>query len=143
MYPFDDTFIHLQIAKSLTRGHWGISTEFASASSSLLFTIILTIFRFVSDSTLVPFIVNCLAGIAIVWFLHQWLKRHIVSSLAQGTIMLLAFFITPLALMVVTGMEHTLQCLLSFIFIFYFSDWLEVSKDKPNAPLPLNILITA
>ena len=34
MYPFDDTFIHLQIAKNLTQGHWGISDQFASASSS-------------------------------------------------------------------------------------------------------------
>jgi hypothetical protein len=143
MYPFDDTFIHLQIAKNLTHGHWGISTEFASASSSLLYTIVLAIFRFVSSSTLIPFIVNCLAGIAIVWFLHLWLQKHIVSSLAQGAIMLLAFFVTPLALMVVTGMEHTLQCLLSFIFIFYFSDWLESSRNKPGSAIPVSIYVAA
>src|SRR6476469_6961300 len=64
MYPFDDTFIHLQIAKKLVHGHWGINDNFASASSSLLYTVILTIFRFVSESTVIPFIINCLAGVA-------------------------------------------------------------------------------
>ena len=143
MYPFDDTFIHLQIAKNLTQGNWGINGEFASASSSLLYTIILTIFRFVSSSTLIPFIVNCLAGIAIVWFLHLWLQKHLVSPLAQGAIMLLSFFMTPLPLMVITGMEHTFQCLFSFIFIFYFSDWLESSHDKRGSTIPTSIYITA
>jgi hypothetical protein len=143
MYPFDDTFIHLQIAKNLTQGHWGISNNFASASSSLLYTVVLTIFRFFSASTVMPFVVNCFAGIAVIWFLHAWLTKHGVSTIAQGAIILLAVFFTPLALMIVTGMEHTLQCLLSFIFIFYFSDWLEASIGKPNAMLPLSIYIAA
>jgi hypothetical protein len=143
MYPFDDTFIHLQIAKNLVHGHWGINNNFASASSSLLYTVILTIFRFVSESTVIPFIINCLAGIAVIWFLHSWLSKHEISSIAQGGIMLLAVFITPLALMIVTGMEHTIQCLLSFIFIFYFSDWLESSIDNTAAKIPISIYITA
>ena len=43
MYPLDDTFIHMQIAKNLAFHHtWGIVPgEFASASSSLLYTLIL------------------------------------------------------------------------------------------------------
>lgn len=143
MYPFDDTFIHLQIAKNLTQGHWGINNGFASASSSLLYTIILTLFRFVSNSTLIPFIVNCLAGAAIVWFLHLWLQKHLVSPLAQGAIMLLSFFMTPLPLMVITGMEHTFQCLFSFIFIFYFSDWLESNHDKRGSAIPISLYVAA
>ncbi len=143
MYPFDDTFIHLQIAKNLTQGHWGISEQFASASSSLLYTVILTAFRFFSQSTTVPFVINCLAGLAIIWSLHSWFKKHGIVPIAQVAIMFLAIFVTPLALMVVTGMEHTIQCLLSFIFIFHFSDWLESSLHKPGSVIPFKIYVAA
>src|SRR6478672_4007798 len=74
MYPFDDTFIHLQMAKNLKEGIWGMNGTFASASSSLLYTVLLMLFRFVSESTVVPFLVNSIAGIAIIWSLNKWLK---------------------------------------------------------------------
>src|SRR5687767_12399647 len=64
MYPYDDTFIHLQIADVLLKGNWGVNeTEFASASSSILYTLILALGRMMTTSVMLPFIVNCLAGI--------------------------------------------------------------------------------
>lgn len=144
MYPYDDTFIHLKIADNLTRGNWGINeSEFASASSSLLYTLILAFFRMFSQSTLVPFIVNCLAGIAILFALHLWLTKHNVRAIAQAFILAIVIFFTPLPLLVVSGMEHTLQCLFSFLFIFYFSDWLSQTKDSAKAKLPFSILLYA
>ena len=43
MYPLDDPFIHMQVAKNLAfHQTWGIFPgEFASASSSLLYTLLL------------------------------------------------------------------------------------------------------
>jgi hypothetical protein len=143
MYPFDDTFIHLQMAKNLKEGIWGMNGTFASASSSLLYTVLLMLFRFVSESTVVPFLVNSIAGIAIIWSLNKWLKRHIESYIAQACIILLAVYLTPLPTMIVTGMEHTLQCLFSFVFVFYFSDWLEQSRVKAETRFPVFLYITA
>jgi hypothetical protein len=144
MYPFDDTFIHLTIADNLLKGSWGINNnEFASASSSVLYTLILALFRMFSNSTAVPFIVNCLAGFAILISLHFWLKKHFVSYIGQGAILLLVTFFTPLPLMIISGMEHTLQCLFSFLFIFYFSDWLEENKGLKKHRLPLKIFLFA
>jgi hypothetical protein len=143
MYPLDDTFIHLEIAKNLKAGVWGINDQFASASSSLLYTVMLTVFRVFSDSTLVPFVINCLAGVAIIWALHRWLKEQDVNAVAQALIILLAVFFTPLALLVVMGMEHTVQCLVSFLFIFYFSGWLEKSISNKESSLPWYILVFA
>jgi hypothetical protein len=141
MYPYDDTFIHLTIADNLLKGTWGINeNEFASASSSPLYTLILTFFRLFSKTTLTPFIVNCLAGAGIVIALHSWLKKHFVNSIGQAAILLLVVFFTPLPLLIVSGMEHTLQCLFSFLFIFYFSDWLADNKTS-NKALPVKILI--
>jgi hypothetical protein len=146
MYPFDDTFIHLTIADNLTKGTWGINqNQFASASSSVLYTIVLAVCRIFCRSSLVPFAVNCLAGIFVLLSLHFWLRKHLVNSLAQGAIFLLVIFFTPLPLMIISGMEHTLQCLFSFLFIAYFSDWLQESNESevPLRVLPMKVLIFA
>lgn len=144
MYPFDDTFIHLTIADNLLKGNWGINeNDFASASSSLLYTLILALFRFFSKSVLVPFIANCVAATAIIISLHLWLKKHLVSYKAQSGIFLLIVFFTPLPLMIISGMEHTFQCLFSFLFIFYFSDWLEENHKSTSKVIPARTLFFA
>lgn len=144
MYPYDDTFIHLTIADNLLKGNWGINTNtFASASSSILYTLLLTLFRFFTKSSTLPFIVNCLSGVVILIVLHHWLRKHLVSYIGQALIFFLVIFFTPLPLLIISGMEHTLQCLFSFLFIFYFSDWLEGSYHSPTRILPLKILLFA
>lgn len=143
MYPYDDTFIHLTIAKNLIHNfNWGINgSEFASASSSPLYTLILALASLFSSSVLVPFIVNCLAGIAIIVSVHYWLKKELVNYVSQGIILSLAILITPLPFLVLSGMEHTLQCLFSFLFIFYISGWLASAKDMRGQKLPFKILL--
>lgn len=143
MYPFDDTFIHLTIADRLLKGTWGINPgQFASASSSPLYTVVLALFRMFSKSALVPLVVNCLAGIGITLSLYFWLRKQLVNSVAQGAIFLLVVFFTPLPLMIVSGMEHTLQCLFSFLFIYYFSDWLQETNTYPEGRrIPSKILL--
>jgi hypothetical protein len=144
MYPLDDTFIHLEISRNLKGGNWGVNpNEFASASSSLLYTVILTLGRFISTHTIVPFLVNCLAGTLLVWVLHRWLKKQEVGAVAQMLIILLAIFLTPFATLIVSGMEHTLQCLFSFLFIISFSDWLERNRYVKRAALSWPILASA
>jgi hypothetical protein len=141
IYPFDDTYIHLTIADNLLKGNWGINPDqFASASSSVLYTLILAFFRIFSKSLLVPFVVNCLGGVTILIVVHLWLKKHLVSYFAQGCIFFFVVFFTPLPLLVLSGMEHTLQCLFSFLFIFYFSGWLEESKNG-GGKIPFKILL--
>lgn len=144
MYPLDDTFIHWEIAKNFHAGNWGVNqNEFASASSSLLYTVLLTLARFFSTSTIMPFVLNCIAGAFAVWALHAWLKKQEVASWAQIAIIGLAVFITPLATMIISGMEHTLQCLFSFLFIFYFSGWLEKTRHSKGERLPVSIVAFA
>lgn len=144
MYPYDDTLIHLTLADNLLDGTWGINrNEFASASSSILYTLILALFRSFSKSVMIPFFVNCIAGVLALLSLHLWLKKQSVNFNVQAFIFLLVIFFTPLPLLVVSGMEHTLQCLFSFLFIFYFSDWLEEAKALGRERLNAKILIFA
>jgi hypothetical protein len=145
IYPYDDTFIHMEIAKHLaTEGVWGINNgEFGSASSSLLYTIVLTVARFISSSVTVPFIINCLAGLMLVFFAHRWLSKQQVRSFVQIIILSAAVLLTPLATLIISGMEHTLQTLLVFIFIFQFADWLERYVNGSEKRLNPSIILLA
>jgi len=145
MYPLDDTFIHLEMAKHVSdNGNWGINNnEFGSASSSLLYTIILALGRLFSHHTIVPFIVNCIAGIFTIQALHLWFKKHQVHPYVQVIIIIAAIVITPLPTMIISGMEHTIQCLVSFLFIFHFSDWLEQAARNKKQGLPWQIFVFA
>jgi hypothetical protein len=129
IYPFDDTLIHLKIAQNLAAdGVWGINNDqFAAASSSLLYTVILTASRLFSDSIFVPFIINAIAAVVLLLSLQIWLLKQHLSVWAQVGIVLLTIFFTPLPTLVISGMEHTIQCLVCFLFIFYFSGWLDQS----------------
>src|SRR5688500_9913608 len=63
MYPLDDTFIHMELARNLAdHATWGINPgEFGSASSSLLYTVLLALlFKVFGVWVTIPFIVNCI-----------------------------------------------------------------------------------
>ncbi len=143
MYPLDDTFIHLTIAKNLAlHGNWGITSgEFQSASSSLLYTLLLAILiKIFTVQVWIPLVVNILAGIILIIVIWKQLQKENVGPFGQLIILPAVIFFTPLPILVISGMEHTLQCLFTFLFIFRFSDWLEQIDNeagKNNLPVPL------
>jgi hypothetical protein len=145
MYPLDDTFIHLTIAKNLAlHGNWGITSgEFQSASSSLLYTFLLAILiKIFTVQVWLPLVVNIIAGIILIIVIWKQLQKENVGPFGQLIILLAVIFFTPIPILVISGMEHTLQCLFTFLFIFRFSDWLEQMDNesgKNNLPVPLLI----
>ena len=52
-------------------------------------------------------------------------------------------FFTPLPTLVISGMEHTIQCLVCFLFIFHLSEWLASFPDRRKGPLPWQLLTLA
>jgi hypothetical protein len=143
MYPLDDTFIHLTIAKNLAlHGTWGITGgEFQSASSSLLYTFLLAaLIRIFGAHVWIPLFVNIISGIILIIMLTKRLRKENLGPFGQLIILLAVIFFTPVPILVISGMEHTLQCLFTFLFIFRFSDWLEKTDNeagKNNLPIPL------
>jgi len=124
-YPLDDTFIHITLAKNLALNHyWGITGHiFASASSSPLYTALLAaVFVIFGAHIIIPLLVNIIAGMILIWVAQRWLMRQGLSGLSQLFILLLLIFLTPLPLIIISGMEHTLQLLFSFLFIFSFAE---------------------
>jgi hypothetical protein len=135
MYPLDDPFIHMQVARNLSvHGVWGINPpEFGSASSSLLYTVLLALVFKLSSSVLIPFILNVVSGVWLLWVIHAWLLRQDVRATGRATILLLVIFLLPLPTLILTGMEHTIQCLFTFLFITQFAASLE--KDRRLTPV--------
>jgi hypothetical protein len=128
MYPLDDTFIHMAVAKTLAfQGTWGIAGhEFESASSSVLYTLLLAgLFKVFGVHVTIPFIVNVVAGIFVLVAIQRRLVREGIGSGGQLWILVAVIILTPLPIVVFSGMEHTLQCLFSFLFIFGSAEWLE------------------
>src|SRR4029079_5892389 len=61
IYPVDDAFIHMELAKNLAfYGNWGINShEFGAASSSILYTLILALLtKIFSAGMILPLVVN-------------------------------------------------------------------------------------
>ncbi len=141
-YPLDDTFIHLAIAKNLAfHGVWGISPfEFQSASSSVLYTLLLTLLikLFPGNILLIPFFVNLFAGLLLIFVVQRWLEKKNIALRAQLLLFSALLFLTPLPTLVISGMEHTLQCLFAFLFLSTFVDWLSSPRasDRTANRLP-------
>lgn len=145
-YPFDDTFIHLAIAKNIAfHGVWGISPHsFSSASSSVLYPLLLAgCMKLVGPATWLPLAINLMAGIALLIVVRQWLARQHLGSLGQLLTLLALIWLTPLPAIVVFGMEHTLQLLFDFLFIYSFSEaWSRMrSVGKEYAELPWTVYL--
>jgi Ca2+/Na+ antiporter len=154
MYPLDDTFIHMVVAKSVALyGNWGISAgEFQSASSSVLYTLLLAgLFKVVGVHAYIPFLINAVAASILLVVIWKRLRKENIRAFGQLIILLAIIFFTPLPTLVISGMEHTLQCLFSFLFIFGFADWLggtgtgrkEEPEEQGRKSLPVSIFIYA
>ncbi len=145
MYPLDDTFIHLDIAKNLAQhGTWGITKNvFASASSSIFYTLLLAAcFKIFTVNYFFPFIINCIAGIILLIVVQQWLKKQNINSFTQILILFCLIFFTPLPTLIISGMEHTFQCLFVFLFVFKFSDWLQKNNSSnQKTKLPFSVYL--
>jgi hypothetical protein len=133
-YPLDDTFIHMTVARNLELNHvWGITDSFESASSSPLYTVLLAgVFKVFGVRIIIPLLVNVVVGVVLLWAAQRWLIREEVGPVGQLIILWLLIFLTPLPLLVISGMEHTLQLLFTFLFIFSFAA--AVAHHGPQSP---------
>lgn len=122
VYALDDAYIHMSMARSLAvHGVWGITPhEFTSTSSSLLWTMLLAaVYRLCGISEMAPLVLNSLAAIAVVVLVYWILRRHIPDRKTPIFVILTVLvFFTPLAPLIFSGMEHTLQVLFSLAFLY-------------------------
>lgn len=123
-YPLDDAFINLTLAKNLAFEHvWGISKySFTSVSTSLLYPFVLAFIYLITGTSLfVPLVINIVAAIWFIRSLQRWLIRQNISPIYQLLILLAVIYLTPLPLLVISGMEYPVELLFTFLFLSHLS----------------------
>lgn len=114
VYPIDDAYIHLAMAKNFAfEGIWSPQTKysFMSSSSSPGFVLILSLFfRIFGNHELIPIYLNIVIFILLVFFAH----KYFLNSYNTIIYIIFSFFFVSLFLphnQIITGMEHLFHCL--------------------------------
>lgn len=153
IYPLDDTYIAMAIARTFAdSGVWGISSfDPGAASSSPIYVFILVfLYLLIGPSPWFewsPLIVNAVAmiGCFVAW---NWILSE-VSALTKALSAVMRFIMlavlaaaTPLWVVTVIGMEHTIQCLIDVVLIFYGSRAVSATNRAPWAEAALLFMAT-
>jgi len=120
IYPLDDTYIHLSIAK-----HWaesgvpGINSgEFAYLTSSPLWTLILSSITLTGiNIETVPFWINFIIGLVLIFYVSEILSVNVSNRIVHLLMLFLIVSALSLPLLVFMGMEHLLHTFLFVIFL--------------------------
>ncbi|MCB2200327.1 hypothetical protein KQI63_13035 [bacterium] len=120
VYPLDDCYIHLSVAKNLAlHGSWGITPgEFQGVSSSPLYSVLLsTLFKLFGVHLRLPLLINLLAGSGLLMFVDLVLAKAGRRTGSRLLILLLILFVGPLGTLSMLSMEHVLHALLAVLFL--------------------------
>ena len=132
IYPLDDTYIHMAIAKNFADFNcWGIDKyKFSSTTSSPLFTYLESaIFDVFGIHDSVPLIMNCFFGLCFIILVHTQFSK--LKTIPYLLFTLLIFWLPVVFVQLLTGMEHMLHVLLTLGIIVCMTRYL----DRPKISL--------
>ena len=112
VFPLDDAYIHLGVARNLAEhGSWGVNPgEFASASSSPLWTLLLAgAFWLLGPGEHWPLLFNLGALALVLWQADRLLAQHGSPAGARALGLVGLVLLVPLPFLAMLGMEHVLQ----------------------------------
>ncbi len=138
-YALDDAYIHLSIAENIAVGHYGINTgEFSAAASSIIWPIILAPFTLLHCAEIFPLLLNSIFALFTVILSSRILIvvfKDIQESANKLYLLLLIQFMFILGCnlvgLVLTGMEHSLQVLVTVLIIYGLIKIVENEKVSP------------
>lgn len=123
IYPLDDTYIHMAIAKNFALHHvWGVTKyEFTSSTSSPLWTLLLAATYFIFGvNEVAPLVLNLFFGTLTVIIAYGFLRKNSMNrhQLMIFIVLLAAVTATPLPALTAIGMEHALHAFLTLCFVY-------------------------
>jgi hypothetical protein len=130
IYPLDDTYIHLAMAKNVALySNWGVVHDtFSSSSSSPVYTLLLSaLIRLFGDSGIYPLAVNIFFGSGIILLLFWFFGKNYAAFFCSC---LFLFSPVLLHIQMLSGMEHTLHIFLMFAAFMLFCKHLEHPGKK-------------
>lgn len=116
-YTLDDPYIHLSLARHLADGHYGVNAhEYSSASSSILWPFLLAPFVVLGDGfQYAPLVINILCILLTALTVRKMLAAQ--SDAVALALILTVFLSLNVYGLAFTGMEHSLQVLLTAVIV--------------------------
>jgi hypothetical protein len=124
IYSLDDPYIHLELARSIAHGHYGLNPgEPAAPSSSILWPLLLAPVARLPFAPLAPLLLNLAAAVASLLVFDSLLREVIGPERAarhRGLVALLTILLclaTNIVGLIFTGMEHSLHLLIALLAV--------------------------
>jgi hypothetical protein len=138
VYPLDDTYIHLALARNLALHHvWGIEpTRFASASSSPGWTVLLALADTLAGPHLLfGLLLDVAFAVAFLFAVDYGLRTFAPAAKPwfRYATLILVILGTPLVSLTLMGMEHTAQTFSVFLLIIFS---VQILAMEPGAVIP-------
>lgn len=113
LYPMDDLYIELAMARSLAEhGVWGVTpVAFTGVGTSLIWPWTLAVAHRAFSSEWWPLGLNLASAAALLVVATRYLSAHVNGVWLRAWILAVLVVASPLAALSVLGMEHTLQAL--------------------------------
>lgn len=145
VYPLDDPYIHMAMAKNLSRhGVWGVTSHgFTSASSSPLWTLLLAlVYLVVGPSEIAPLLLCLVCGLLLLVVTYRLIREHGLEPWARAATLCGLVLMIPLPAVLFTGQEHVLQATFSLAFVWTTAA--VINRERPLWLLAvLALLLTA
>lgn len=132
-YPMDDPYIGLATARNVAmHGVWGVTIHgFTGTSSTHLWPILMAIvIRVIGVHDMIPLVLNAICGTALLVYSDFAMRARGAQWLLRAVALILMVLAVPLWVLSVTGMEHTLHCLLAVLFLNHS---LKVLDSQPGS----------
>ena len=121
VYASDDNYIAMAVARNFAQyGVFGVTRYgFTSSSSTLLWTLLLSLTYFLGAAEqLAPLGWNLAFAMLVLVAAYAVLSWYRISATVSFVALLSIVLLLPLPALVLAGMEHTLQTLLSILTVF-------------------------
>jgi len=141
VYPLDDTYITMSMSRNLAEhGVYGFTRHDFTFASSTPLDILLTaaIFKLVGTNIFVPFCINVIGALGILWSVTRIFKQLGVSALFTGAVLLALIFFVPLVPLTFAGMEHLVHAWITIEFAWLSLHYLH--EDTRGTLVPVLLL---
>ena len=134
VYALDDAYIHMAIARNFSHyGVWGVTRyEFTSSSSSILWTLLLSLTYYLCGvSQIAPLLWNLLFAVLVLVVTDAILGWYRLPAALRFASLLAIIFLIPLPSLILAGTEQILQTLLAMLVTFLAAQM--ISGEAPSS----------
>lgn len=133
-YALDDAYIHMAMAKNFSQsGVWGVTRYgFTPTSSSLLWTLLLSLTYYLGGvNELAPLLWNLGLATLVLAVAHAILSWYKTPAAVKFVALLGIILLVPLPAHILSGMEQTLQTLVTILAVFLAARL--ISGESPSS----------